>query len=312
MQRSARLRRRAAALAAAAMAALAAVALTPAGAATARPAAVRPGDARMDATMAALNSSDLIPGTAWGADPATGRVVVTADPTVTGARLEQLNGVLKPLGQSVELKRTTTELRAFLAGGDAIYASALTGSRGYCSLGFNVKRAGRPDAFLTAGHCGGPIKSWSDREAGPEIARVPAGGSSFPGDDFAIAEYTATVDHPSQVNLYNGSAQAITGARDAALGDTVRRSGATTGPRFGVRSGTVTGLNWTVTYPEGRVSGLTRTDVCAEPGDSGGSFFIGDQAVGLTSGGSGNCTDGGITFFQPVLEALSAYGATIG
>ncbi|WP_435834852.1 hypothetical protein [Streptomyces antibioticus] len=36
------------------------------------------------------------------------------------------------------------------------------------------------------------------------------------------------------------------------------------------------------------------------------------SAVGLTSGGSGDCTSGGETFFQPVTEALSATGTQIG
>jgi streptogrisin B len=51
--------------------------------------------------------------------------------------------------------------------------------------------------------------------------------------------------------------------------------------------------------------------VCAEPGDSGGALYSGSTALGLTSGGSGNCSTGGTTFFQPVTEALSVYGATI-
>ncbi|WP_241780208.1 trypsin-like serine protease, partial [Streptomyces wadayamensis] len=52
-------------------------------------------------------------------------------------------------------------------------------------------------------------------------------------------------------------------------------------------------------------------NVCAEPGDSGGALFAGSTALGLTSGGSGNCSSGGTTFFQPVTEALSAYGVSI-
>ena len=34
-------------------------------------------------------------------------------------------------------------------------------------------------------------------------------------------------------------------------------------------------------------------------------------ALGLTSGGSGNCSTGGTTFFQPVREAVNAYGVTM-
>jgi len=55
---------------------------------------------------------------------------------------------------------------------------------------------------------------------------------------------------------------------------------------------------------EGAVTGLTQTDVCAEGGDSGGSWLVGDQAQGVTSGGSGDCQVGGETFFQPVNEIL--------
>ena len=67
-----------------------------------------------------------------------------------------------------------------------------------------------------------------------------------------------------------------------------------------------------MTYQEGTVNGLIDTDVCAEPGDSGGSLFDGSSAVGLTSGGSGDCSSGGETFFQPATSALSALGASIG
>ncbi|CAM5324764.1 Serine protease OS=Streptomyces microflavus OX=1919 GN=Smic_34700 PE=3 SV=1 [Streptomyces microflavus] len=56
---------------------------------------------------------------------------------------------------------------------------------------------------------------------------------------------------------------------------------------------------------------MTRTSVCAEPGDSGGSYISGSQAQGVTSGGSGNCSSGGTTYFQPLLPALRAYGLTL-
>jgi streptogrisin C len=32
------------------------------------------------------------------------------------------------------------------------------------------------------------------------------------------------------------------------------------------------------------VSGLTRTNICTQPGDSGGAMFAGSQAQGITSG----------------------------
>jgi streptogrisin D len=109
------------------------------------------------------------------------------------------------------------------------------------------------------------------------------------------------------VTLYNGTFQEITTAGNAVVNQQVRRSGSTTQ----VRSGRVTATGATVNYPQGRVTGLIRTTVCAQPGDSGGSLFAGTIALGLTSGGSGNCTTGGTTFFQPVTEPLSVYGVSI-
>ncbi|MYT57787.1 trypsin-like serine protease, partial [Streptomyces sp. SID7834] len=129
-------------------------------------------------------------------------------------------------------------------------------------------------------------------------------GSSFPGDDYGIVRYTnATVAKPGTVG-----SQDITGAADATIGMSVTRRGSTTG----LHSGTVTGLNATVNYGGGDiVYGMIRTNVCAEPGDSGGPLYSGTRAIGLTSGGSGNCTSGGTTFFQPVTEALNAYGVSV-
>jgi streptogrisin C len=64
-------------------------------------------------------------------------------------------------------------------------------------------------------------------------------------------------------------------------------------------------------YAQGSVSGLSRSNACAEPGDSGGSWISGNQAQGVTSGGSGNCSSGGTMWFQPVNEILGAYGLTL-
>src|SRR5690606_40556306 len=126
---------------------------------------------------------------------------------------------------------------------------------------------------------------------------------------YGLVKYTADTPHPSEVDLYNGSTQAITKAGDATVGQTVTRSGSTTQ----VHDGEVTALDATVNYGNGDiVNGLIQTTVCAEPGDSGGSLFSGSSAVGLTSGGSGDCSSGGTTFFQPVTEALSATGTQIG
>ncbi|MFK0120628.1 S1 family peptidase [Streptomyces sp. NPDC090994] len=247
-----------------------------------------------------LERDARVPGTSWVTDPTTNKVVVTADRTVSKAEWAKLTEVVDGLGATAELKRTKGEYKPFVAGGDAI-----TGGGGRCSLGFNVTKGGEP-YFLTAGHCTESITSWSD-SSGTVIGENEV--SSFPGDDYGLVKYTADVDHPSEVNLYDGSAQSISDAAEATVGMRVTRSGSTTQ----VHDGTVTGLDATVNYGNGDiVDGLVQTDVCAEPGDSGGSLFSGSSAIGLTSGGSGDCTSGGETFFQPVTEALSATGTEIG
>lgn len=152
---------------------------------------------------------------------------------------------------------------------------------------------------LTAYHCTNISASWS---IGTRT------GTSFPNNDYGIIRHSNPAAADGRVYLYNGSYQDITTAGNASVGQSVQRSGSTTG----LRSGTVTGLNATVNYgSSGIVYGMIQTNVCAEPGDSGGALFAGSTALGLTSGGSGNCRTGGTTFYQPVTEALSAYGATV-
>ncbi|MBO0515977.1 S1 family peptidase, partial [Streptomyces beijiangensis] len=248
-----------------------------------------------------LTDKASIGGTSWAIDPVSNKMVVTADRTVSGAELTRLSGVVKGLGSTAVLKKSAGEFKPLIGGGDAIW-----GSGGRCSLGFNVVKGGEP-YFITAGHCTEAITSWSDSQGGSEIGANAA--SDFPGHDYGLVKYTSGTAHPSEVNLYNGSTQAITKAGEATVGMAVKRSGSTTQ----VHGGTVTGLDATVNYGNGDiVNGLIQTDVCAEPGDSGGSLFAGDTAIGLTSGGSGDCTSGGETFFQPVPAALAAFGATIG
>jgi streptogrisin D len=256
--------------------------------------------AELTSARETLADKATIPGTSWSIDPQTNKVVVTADRTVKGAALGRLNKVVDSLGGKAAVERIAGEFKPFIAGGDAIHSGG-----GRCSLGFNVKVGGGA-GFLTAGHCGDEGSNWSESAGGSAIGTMEK--SSFPGDDFALVKYTGDVEHPSAVNLYNGSTQAIAKAGEATIGQKVQRSGSTTK----VHDGEVTGLNETVNYAQGTVEGLIKTTVCAEPGDSGGSLFAGDTALGLTSGGSGNCSSGGTTFFQPVPEALEAVGAEIG
>ncbi|MFD4698800.1 S1 family peptidase [Streptomyces niveus] len=252
-----------------------------------------------------LTRDATIPGTAWAVDPRTNQVLVTADTTVTGERWDTLESTVRSLGDGVaRIQKSAGEFKPFLEGGDAIFGG---GAR--CSLGFNVTTQDGTPGFLTAGHCGVAAEQWSEAQNGAPVGTVQA--ATFPGDgDFALLTYDdPATDAPSEVDLGNGQTLPIGQAGEAAVGLDVVRMGSTTG----LADGSVTGLNATVNYAEGSVSGLIQTNVCAEPGDSGGPLFTADgTAIGLTSGGSGDCTSGGETFFQPVTTALAAVGAEIG
>ncbi|MCX4646404.1 S1 family peptidase [Streptomyces sp. NPDC055144] len=237
-----------------------------------------------------------VPGTAWAVDQKTKQVVVTADSTVSQAEIARIQKAAGSNAGALKIERTPGTFKKLVSGGDAIYASSWR-----CSLGFNV-RSGSTYYFLTAGHCtDGAGTWWSNSSHSTTIGSTA--GSSFPGNDYGIVKYSTTGTPPGTVG-----SQDITGAATPSVGTTVTRRGSTTG----IHSGRVTALNATVNYGGGDiVSGLIQTTVCAEPGDSGGPLYGGSTAYGLTSGGSGNCTSGGTTFFQPVTEALSAYGVSV-
>lgn len=233
-----------------------------------------------------------ITGTAWAVDPAANQVVVTVDSTVTAAALGQVKAAAARAGLKARVQRTSGQFTQLIGAGDAIY-----GGQFRCSLGFNV-RVGSTNAFLTAGHCGKAAGEWfADAAHNTKLGDVT--GATFPGADYAIVTYTnTTIAKPG----------GFSGAGTAFIGERVTRDGSTTG----VHSGTVTGLNVTVHYSSGgTVKNMIQTNVCAEPGDSGGPLYDGSLAIGLTSGGSGDCRSGGTTFFQPVTAALSKYRASV-
>ncbi|MDQ1292772.1 MAG: streptogrisin [Actinomycetota bacterium] len=252
--------------------------------------------ADLDHVTQTLNRTTSTPGTSWATDPSINQVVVTYDPSVEGTALARLRQQVTSLGSAVRLERSSGVLRPTIVGGDAIYSSS-----NRCSLGFNVRK-GSTYYVLTAGHCGNVASTWYADSRRSKVLGTRV-GSSFPGNDYALIKYTnSRLAHHGRVGLSD-----IYTAGTPKVGQAVIRRGSTTT----VHKGKVTGLNATVNYPQGRVSGLIRTSICAEPGDSGGPLFGGTVAYGLTSGGNGNCRTGGITFFQPVTEALSAYGVKV-
>ncbi|MFD1150508.1 alpha-lytic protease prodomain-containing protein [Saccharothrix hoggarensis] len=232
----------------------------------------------------ARSAPKSVPG--WYVDAPTNTVVVLARDVADAAAFTRASGLAEA---DVRIERSTEEPRPLIdvIGGNAYYIGS--GSR--CSVGFAVN-----GGFVTAGHCG---------RTGAATTQ-PSGtfaGSSFPGNDYAWVRTAAGNTGRPLVNRYPGTVP-VAGSTEAPVGASVCRSGSTTG----WRCGTIQQKNASVTYPEGTITGLTRTNACAEPGDSGGSWLTGDQAQGVTSGGSGNCTSGGTIYFQPVNEILQVYG----
>ncbi len=186
-----------------------------------------------------------------------------------------------------------------LVGGNAYYV----GVTSRCSIGFSVHKGTRP-GFVSAGHCG---KTGSATSGFNRIAQGTFEGSVFPGSDYAWISVNKDWRPVAEVDNDEGGTVPVAGSVPAIEGASVCRSGSTTDWHCGL----IRQRNASVTYPQGTVDELVRTSVCAEPGDSGGSFISGDQAQGVTSGGSGDCSQGGTTYYQPIGEILSVYGLTL-
>ena len=269
----------------------------------ARPKMVEHSEQDLDAAKRRLDSSATradrqLPG--WYVDVAANTVVVLANPGEAD-RARSLAEDAGLDGDEVTVRTTDAQPKPlFDVRGADPYFIAVGGGTARCSIGFSVV-----GGFVTAGHCveeGAETSGFNQAPQGVVVA------STFPGDaDMGVVEVNGDFTPRPVVNDFDGNELPVAGNTEAPVGAAVCRSGSTTGTRCGV----ILAKNQTVTYPEGAVTGLTRTDVCAEGGYSGGPWLAGDQAQGVTSGGSGNCTVGGETFFQPLNEILTEHNLTL-
>jgi streptogrisin C len=231
---------------------------------------------------------------AWYVDPPSNSVVVVADRAAAGhafAADSGASGAGIRIVTAAEAPRPMYDVR----GGDQYLINGNT----LCSVGFSV--AG---GFVTAGHCGGVGSGTAGYN---NVSQGSVRGASFPGNDYGWVQVNSSWTPQPWVNNYAGGNVTVAGSQEAAIGASVCRSGRTTGWRCGL----IQAKNVTVNYAQGAVYGLTQSNACAEGGDSGGAWISGNQAQGVTSGGSGNCTTGGTMFFQPINEILSAYGLSL-
>jgi streptogrisin D len=267
----------------------------------ATPRLVRHSMARLDQVKAALDRVRGATGTSWAVDVQSNAVVVNVPRAGSGAGTAALLAKARSFGSAVRVVRTAgaASTQAFF-GGQAILTG---GSR--CSAGFITRVPASGNQYVvTAGHCTNIGTNWTT-SSGQTIGATAA--SRFPGDDFgAIRIANPAALQPQGGVLNNGAFQDITGSTRVAVNATVCKTGSTTG----TTCGRVLQYNTTVNYPQGTVFGLTTTNVCTQPGDSGGSLFAGTQAQGVTSGGTvGSCSQAGFrSFFQPADEILRVFG----
>jgi len=268
-------------------------------AAGATPKLVTRSSASLERVRAALDAAGRAPaGSSWGVDVVTNKVLVN----VPAGRGAAFLAKARSFGAAVRVQRGPAVQTQAFYGGQAILHN---GSR--CSAGFITRSGSGRTYVLTAGHCANLGGTWTT-SSGQTIGPVAA--SSFPGNDFgAIRVSNPAALDPRGGVLDRGAFRDITGASRVPVNSNACKTGSTTGTTCGI----VQAYNVTVRYAEGTVYGLTRTNICTQPGDSGGAMFAGSQAQGITSGGTvGGCGQTGFqSFFQPADEALSVYGLTL-
>lgn len=249
----------------------------------------------------------------WGVDPKTNQVVVTvrAGTPLTAAS-----------EQALAEGRRSGAIRVQQSAGQLTLAATLYGGREYqvngswlCSVGFNAKDSAGRKIMITAGHCTEGATSFT--YAGSTLGTLR--GTSFPTNDYGAINLASSVTQSPLIDRWDGYGVRVAGSTVAQVGATLCKSGRTTG----WTCGTVQSFNNTVNYGGGDiVSGLTKHSACVEQGDSGGANMSGNQAQGVSSGGSLYQSGGRLvcgakvgqpneSYFQPIKEALTRYGATL-
>ncbi|HEX5115884.1 MAG TPA: S1 family peptidase [Pseudonocardiaceae bacterium] len=247
------------------------------------------------AALAAVQKLPPTPNTAWGIDPATGRLTVTVSDAAPAVGVARLTAVARRFGDAVHVVRAAGPMdeQGLLSSDDGdgvlLGGDAMSDGKIICSVGFVVAKEGQ-QYVLTAGHCTAGLPAW--QSIGPSVA------SEFPGTDYGLVR-DDEANAAGDVDLYDGTAQPITTVGEATVGQRVCASGQTTQ----VTCGQVTAVDETVDYGDGDVvRGLIATNIHTDHGDSGGPLFAGSTGLGVVSGG-----DGDVDYFQPIAPAMEKY-----
>mgnify|MGYP006189147759 CR=1 FL=1 len=267
--------------------------------------------ARLDGAAANSHPADGVYG--WFVDVRNNSVTVNVAP---GARQAAIDFVARSNADidTVRFETMASQPRplATLMGGSEYLSNDGTNYY-YCSVGFPVTSNGA-QGFATAGHCGSAGDGAFVLVSKRTVSQIGAfAASSFPNGDKAWVQVDNNHTLLPVVEGGKGSGDIpVHGSIEAPIGATVCRSGRTTG----MHCGTIEAKNVTVQYPDTSVGGLTQVKVCAEGGDSGGSFITGaGQAQGVLSGGNYSCKGKqaslATSYFQPINPLLQSYNLTL-
>jgi streptogrisin C len=225
---------------------------------------------------------------AWGSDPRTNTVHVTA---LRGRQVPALAS-LAGYGDAVTIDyvdRGPAFTAGTVSGGDPI--STLLN---LCSAGFFLRDAAGQGYLTTAGHCFRSGEIVNGPDFGTGFGRVlEVFPPVFGYDDAVIRNDNGgfwTQIGGVRISPPSGTTIPLAGFAAAPMGSMVCKSGWTTKLTCGV----ITGIGLTINYGFGQiVPGQTRHTACQEPGDSGGAVYS------LLNGGPfGEGTSTGATLYQ--------------
>jgi streptogrisin C len=270
---------------------------------------------RTDAAVRALVGKG-VPGVyGWGVDVRGNDVGVNVDRTKKTAETDSFLSRVRDLG--VRITETATSPRQ-QSGTIQTGNPWWPGSESNCSVGFPVTDSGGAKHFLTAGHCTNDRDQAAYGASGQQnkLGTSNVGGThsvnAREGDMGVVAVTEAGWNLSASVNTWGRPAVTLTGAAEAMVGDRVCHSGNTSH----WQCGEVKYTHKSVDYGGGLViDDLTWTTACSLGGDSGGGWLLGDKATGLHDGGPSQCvenpSDGDMSLFQPVIEALNKWQLTL-
>ncbi len=266
---------------------------------------------RTDAAVRALVGAG-VPGVyGWGVDVRGNEVGVDVDRTKKTAATVSFLSRAKELGVRItETASSPRQQSGTIQTGNPWWP----GSESNCSVGFPVTDSGGAKHFLTAGHCTNDRDQAAYGASGQQnrIGTSNVGGThsvnAREGDMGVVAVTEAGWNLSASVNTWGQPAITLTGAAEAMVGDRVCHSGNTSH----WQCGEVKYTHKSADYGGGLViDDLTWTTACSLGGDSGGGWLLGDKATGLHDGGPSQCvdnpSDGDLSLFQPVVEALNKW-----